>query len=76
MLHLLKYISKWSLAFFSPGEPPIKRKLLPEFDRTEGPNKSSLKASKTTPGGNYIFLKGYLSDDSICSFYFTFVTQL
>nr|XP_056714484.1 breast cancer type 2 susceptibility protein [Euleptes europaea] len=31
------------------GEPPIKRKLLPEFDRSEGPNNSSLKASKTTP---------------------------
>ncbi|XP_077197948.1 breast cancer type 2 susceptibility protein isoform X2 [Paroedura picta] len=31
------------------GEPPIKRKLLPEFDRSEGPNKSFLKASKTTP---------------------------
>ncbi|XP_015279682.1 PREDICTED: breast cancer type 2 susceptibility protein [Gekko japonicus] len=31
------------------GEPPIKRKLLPEFDRSEGRDKSSLKASKTTP---------------------------
>ncbi|KAL8190923.1 UNVERIFIED_CONTAM: hypothetical protein K2H54_065832 [Gekko kuhli] len=31
------------------GEPPIKRKLLPEFDRSEGHDKSSLKASKTTP---------------------------
>uniref|UniRef100_A0A8D0DQU1 BRCA2 DNA repair associated n=1 Tax=Salvator merianae TaxID=96440 RepID=A0A8D0DQU1_SALMN len=31
------------------GEPPIKRKLLPEFDRSEALNKSSLKASKCTP---------------------------
>ncbi|XP_048348570.1 breast cancer type 2 susceptibility protein isoform X1 [Sphaerodactylus townsendi] len=28
------------------GEPPIKRKLLPEFDRSGGPIRSSLKASK------------------------------
>ncbi|KGL85260.1 Breast cancer type 2 susceptibility protein, partial [Tinamus guttatus] len=32
------------------GEPPIKRKLLPEFDRTKNPTKS-LKASKSTPDG-------------------------
>ncbi|XP_060091287.1 breast cancer type 2 susceptibility protein [Heteronotia binoei] len=31
------------------GEPPIKRKLLPEFDRSQRPDKSSLKPSKTTP---------------------------
>nr|XP_006125376.1 breast cancer type 2 susceptibility protein isoform X2 [Pelodiscus sinensis] len=34
----------------SLGEPPIKRQLLPEFDRTENPHKS-LKASKSTPDG-------------------------
>uniref|UniRef100_A0A8C3S207 Tower domain-containing protein n=1 Tax=Chelydra serpentina TaxID=8475 RepID=A0A8C3S207_CHESE len=39
----------------SLGEPPIKRQLLPEFDRTENPHKS-LKASKSTPDGNFIFL--------------------
>ncbi|XP_061484411.1 breast cancer type 2 susceptibility protein isoform X2 [Rhineura floridana] len=33
------------------GEPPIKRKLLPEFDLSEECNKSSLKASKSTPDG-------------------------
>ncbi|XP_034614544.1 breast cancer type 2 susceptibility protein isoform X2 [Trachemys scripta elegans] len=34
----------------SLGEPPIKRQLLPEFDRTENPHKC-LKASKSTPDG-------------------------
>nr|XP_013817567.1 PREDICTED: breast cancer type 2 susceptibility protein [Apteryx mantelli mantelli] len=32
------------------GEPPIKRQLLPEFDRTKNPAKF-LKASKSTPDG-------------------------
>ncbi|NXA37572.1 BRCA2 protein, partial [Eudromia elegans] len=36
--------------YASVGEPPIKRKLLPEFDRTKNPTKS-LKASKSTPDG-------------------------
>ncbi|NWY04451.1 BRCA2 protein, partial [Nothoprocta ornata] len=34
----------------SLGEPPIKRKLLPEFDRTKNPT-ISLKASRSTPDG-------------------------
>ncbi|XP_062423110.1 breast cancer type 2 susceptibility protein [Rhea pennata] len=34
----------------SVGEPPIKRQLLPEFDRTKNPAKS-LKALKSTPDG-------------------------
>uniref|UniRef100_A0A7M4FUI4 BRCA2 DNA repair associated n=1 Tax=Crocodylus porosus TaxID=8502 RepID=A0A7M4FUI4_CROPO len=34
----------------SVEEPPIKRKLLPEFDRTKDPHKS-LNASKSTPDG-------------------------
>ncbi|XP_025964628.2 breast cancer type 2 susceptibility protein isoform X3 [Dromaius novaehollandiae] len=34
----------------SLGEPPIKRQLLPEFDRTKNPGKS-LTASKSTPDG-------------------------
>ncbi|NXA51689.1 BRCA2 protein, partial [Nothocercus julius] len=37
-------------AYASLGEPPLKRKLLPEFDRTKNPTKS-LKASKSTPDG-------------------------
>uniref|UniRef100_A0A8D0HAD5 Tower domain-containing protein n=1 Tax=Sphenodon punctatus TaxID=8508 RepID=A0A8D0HAD5_SPHPU len=35
-------------------EPPIKRQLLPEFERTEKLNKS-LKAFKSTPDGNFCF---------------------
>ncbi|XP_007666889.2 breast cancer type 2 susceptibility protein [Ornithorhynchus anatinus] len=35
----------------SHGEPSIKRKLLPEFDKTMGKEKSSLKASRSTPEG-------------------------
>ncbi|XP_067419058.1 breast cancer type 2 susceptibility protein [Emydura macquarii macquarii] len=34
----------------SLGDPPIKRQLLPEFDRTQNPRKY-LKASKSTPDG-------------------------
>nr|XP_028582305.1 breast cancer type 2 susceptibility protein isoform X2 [Podarcis muralis] len=33
------------------GEPPIKRKLLPEFERSEERNKASLKPSKSYPEG-------------------------
>ncbi|XP_053166648.1 breast cancer type 2 susceptibility protein isoform X2 [Hemicordylus capensis] len=33
------------------GEPPIKRKLLPEFDRLENSNKSLCKVSKSSPEG-------------------------
>ncbi|XP_062983791.1 breast cancer type 2 susceptibility protein [Elgaria multicarinata webbii] len=33
------------------GEPSIKRKLLPEFDKSDRSNRSSLKASKSTPDG-------------------------
>ncbi|NWJ04909.1 BRCA2 protein, partial [Crypturellus undulatus] len=36
--------------YTSLGEPPVKRKLLPEFDRTKNPIKP-LKASKSTPDG-------------------------
>ncbi|XP_038618082.1 breast cancer type 2 susceptibility protein isoform X2 [Tachyglossus aculeatus] len=35
----------------SHGEPSIKRKLLPEFDKTMGKENSSLKASRSTPEG-------------------------
>lgn len=54
------------------GEPPIKRKLLPEFDRSEGPDKSCLKASRTTPEGNYVFLEGYFYEYKVQYSFFLF----
>ncbi|XP_036084327.1 breast cancer type 2 susceptibility protein isoform X3 [Rousettus aegyptiacus] len=38
-------------ALFSVGEPPMKRNLLHEFDRTIENQEKSLKASKSTPDG-------------------------
>ncbi|XP_039729009.1 breast cancer type 2 susceptibility protein isoform X1 [Pteropus medius] len=38
-------------ALFSVGEPPIKRNLLHEFDRTIENQEKSLKSSKSTPDG-------------------------
>lgn len=40
---------------FFLGEPPIKRNLINEFDRTENQEKS-LKSSKSTPDGKIWFL--------------------
>lgn len=41
---------------FFLGEPPIKRNLLNEFDRTIENQGKSLKASKSTPDGKICFL--------------------
>lgn len=37
------------------GQPPIKRKLLPEFDQSEKFSRSSFKSSRSSPYGNFCF---------------------
>lgn len=48
----LKGTSLLKLSGFILGEPPIKRQLLLEFNRTKN-SPRSLKASKSTPDGNF-----------------------
>lgn len=52
-----RFLSK--SVFFILGEPPIKRQLLLEFDKTKMPPRS-LKASKSTPEGNFSVLSSNL----------------
>lgn len=50
------------------GEPPMKRNLLHEFDRTIENQEKSLKASKSTPDGKICFL--FIFSSSILYRYF------
>jgi len=48
----LEVTSLLKICGFILGEPPIKRQLLLEFNRTKDPPRC-LKASKSTPDGNF-----------------------
>lgn len=37
------------------GQPPIKRKLLPEFEQSEKSSRSPFKSSRSSPYGNFCF---------------------